>query len=152
MSSLALTRLQRVIEDEAVLLKEFIALLVQEEKLLVSGETDALLATADQKTQIYRRLQFLHDERSRITARTGQANLTTLLAADPITTARWSEVLELAADAQRRNGINGQLINERMKHNQAALSVLLAAADQPQLYGPDGQSRPASRGRPLGSV
>lgn len=152
MSSADLLRLRRVVEDEAALLKEFITLLDQEEKLLVGGETDALLTTAEQKTQIYRRLQFLHDERSRITARAGQSNFATLLASDPATASRWNEVLALAADAQRRNGINGQLINERMKHNQAALSVLLAAANQPQLYGPDGQSRPTSRGRPLGSV
>lgn len=147
-----LLRLQRVIEDEASLLADFVALLEQEESLLVEGQTDALLTLANQKTQVYRRLQFLHDERSRIAARFRQPNLKAVLAAMPAAAARWEEVLSLAAEAQRRNGVNGQLIAERMKHNQAALSVLLAAADQPQLYGPDGQSRPTARGRPLGSV
>jgi flagellar biosynthesis protein FlgN len=147
-----LPRLQRVIEDEASLLKDFIVLLEQEEGLLVEGHTDALLTLADQKTQVYRRLQFLHDERSRITARFRQGSLQSVLASAPAAAARWEEVLSLAAEAQRHNAVNGQLIAERMKHNQAALSVLLAAADQPQLYGPDGQSRPTARGRPLGSV
>lgn len=147
-----LLRLQRVIEDEVSLLTDFIALLEQEESLLVEGQTDALLALSNQKTQVYRRLQFLHDDRSRIVARSRQGGFQALLAAIPDGTARWDTLLDLAAEAQRRNGVNGQLIAERMKHNQAALSVLLAAADQPQLYGPDGQSRPTARGRPLGSV
>ena len=152
MNSPDLARLTRVIDDEAVLLTDFVALLQREEALLVEGQTDALLALAEQKTQIYRRLQFLHDERSRLSARFRQGGLKAVLAAAPATAARWDEVLSLAAEAQRRNAVNGQLIAERMKHNQAALSVLLAAADQPQLYGPDGQSRPTARGRPLGSV
>lgn len=152
MSAPDLARLTRVIEDEAVLLTDFVALLEREEGLLVEGHTDALLALAEQKTQVYRRLQFLHDERSRVASRFRQGGLQGALAAAPAAAARWNEVLSLAAEAQRRNGTNGQLIAERMKHNQAALSVLLAAADQPQLYGPDGQSRPTARGRPLGSV
>lgn len=152
MTSPDLTRLQRVIDDEAALLGEFVALLEQEERLLVDGQTDSLLALADQKTQVYRRLQFLHDERTRIVSRSRQPDLQTLLTQAPAAASGWSKVLELAAEAQRRNAINGQLIAERMKHNQAALSVLLAAADQPQLYGPDGQSRPTARGRPIGSV
>lgn len=152
MTVLDLSRLQRVIDDEAALLGDFVRLLEQEESLLVEGQTDVLLALADQKTQLYRRLQFLHDERSRIVARSRPADLPGLLAQSPAAATAWNGVLELAAEAQRRNGINGQLIAERMKHNQAALSVLLAAADQPQLYGPDGQSRPTSRGRPIGSV
>ena len=152
MNTQDLARLARVIEDEAALLTDFVALLGREEGLLVEGQTDALLALADQKTQIYRRLQFLHDERCRTAARFREGGLQAALAAAPAAAARWDEVLSLAAEAQRRNIINGQLIAERMKHNQAALSVLLAAAEQPQLYGPDGQSRPTARGRPLGSV
>lgn len=151
MSAPDLARLARVIDDEATLLTDFVALLEREEALLVEGQTDTLLGLAEQKTQIYRRLQFLHDERSRLSARFRQGGLKAALAAIPAA-ARWDEVLALAAEARRRNTVNGQLIVERMKHNQAALSVLLAAADQPQLYGPDGQSRPTARGRPLGSV
>jgi flagella synthesis protein FlgN len=152
MSAPDLARLTRVVEDEALLLTDFLGLLEREQGLLVEGHTDALLALAEQKTQVYRRLQFLHDERSRIAARFREGGLQAALAAAPAAGARWDEILSLAAEAQRRNAVNGQLIAERMKHNQAALSVLLAAADQPQLYGPDGQSRPTARGRPLGSV
>jgi flagella synthesis protein FlgN len=145
-------RLERVMADEVGLLKDFIALLDQEEHLLVEGHIDALLALAEQKTHAYRRLQFLHDERTRAIARLRQGDLQTVLTGHPAAAARWDEILAHAAEARRRNTVNGQLIAERMKHNQAALSVLLAAADQPQLYGPDGQSRPTARGRPLGSV
>lgn len=150
------SRLHRLIEEQAALLQDFVRLLEQEESLLVSGQTDALMALADQKTQVYRRLQFLHDEQMRALACRQASTLQGLMEHAiqklPAALARWHQLLALAADAQERNRLNGQLISERMKHNQAALSVLLAAADQPQLYGPDGSARPSARGRTLGSV
>ena len=153
MTASELLQLARIVEDEARLLEQFIALLTEEESLLVQGQTDALLGIADQKTQIYRRLQFLHDERSRTVTRSRSGSLPAALAAAPgNTTGRWEDVLALAREARQRNTTNGKLIADRMKHNQAALTVLLAAADQPQLYGPEGHSRPTARGRPLGSV
>ncbi len=70
----------------------------------------------------------------------------------PRVLARWDEVLELARSARARNEINGKLITERMAHNQAALSLLLSAADQPPLYDAEGNTRAIGGGRMLGSA
>ena len=147
-------RLHALIIDEAAQLRGFVDLLVNEERLLVEGQTDALLAVAEEKNQRYRQLQKLGDERTRLLTRIGQpvsdASIRALCANAPAALASWDTLLQLAREARDRNARNGVLISDRMQHNQAALTTLLAAANQPQLYGPDGQSRPAGSGRSRG--
>ncbi|MCZ4306635.1 flagellar protein FlgN [Zoogloeaceae bacterium G21618-S1] len=149
-------RLHALIIDEASRLRGFVDLLVHEEQLLIDGQADALMPVADDKNQRYRQLQKINDDRTRLLARLGLQQTDAIIRAlcqdAPAALAAWDAVLKLAREARDRNQRNGVLIVERMQHNQAALSTLLAAANQPQLYGPDGQSRPAGGGRSLGSV
>lgn len=149
-------RLALLIEAEAIQLREFIALLEREESLLVAGDTDALLALTQDKNERYRRLQRLSDDRALLLGRLGRtpsdAAIREICANLPRVLARWDEVIELASKARDRNDLNGKLIVERMAHNQAALSVLLTAADQPPLYDAEGHSRPIGGGRMLGSA
>ncbi|HOY00462.1 flagellar protein FlgN [Zoogloea sp.] len=149
-------RLARLIHDEQAGLKAFIALLQREEALLVEGQIDALTALAEEKTKLYRSLQRLSDDRTvmfaRLGAKVSKDNIRIVLADSPDALAAWDVVVTLAADAKERNRINGQLITERLQNNQQALSTLLAAAEHPQIYGPDGQSRPTASSRHLGSV
>ena len=149
-------RLALLIEAEAIQLREFIALLEQEEALLSSGDTDALLALVPDKNERYRRLQRLSDDRALLLGRLGlvttDASIRSLLDGLPRVLGRWDEVLGLARTASERNAINGKLILERMAHNQAALSVLLSAADQAPLYDAEGHTRAVGGGRMLGSA
>ena len=149
-------RLALLIEAEAIQLGEFVELLAREEALLIAGDVDALVALCQDKNDRYRRLQRLSDDRSLLLGRFGQAVTDAVirdwLAGLPRVLARWDEVLELARSARARNEINGKLILERMAHNQAALSVLLAAADQAPLYDADGHTRTVGGGRILGSA
>lgn len=149
-------RLLSLLADEATQLRGFIDLLVDEEKLLIEGQTDALMVLAKQKTERYRKLQRINDDRMRLLAQIGlpanDASIRTLLGPEASGAKPWETVLDLAREAQTRNQRNGKLITERMQHNQAALTTLLSAADQPQLYGADGQSRPSGGGRKLGSA
>ena len=149
-------RLFSLLADEAAQLRGFVDLLAQEERLLVDGQTDALVSLAQRKTEQYRKLQRLNDDRLRLLAQMGlpatDASIRKLCGTEAGADAPWEKVLELARDAQARNARNGRLITEHMQHNQAALSTLLAAANQPQLYGADGQSRPTGGGRKLGSA
>lgn len=151
-----LQRLALLIEAEAIQLREFIALLEGEEALLVAGDTDGLLTLTKDKTDRYRQLQRLHDDKALLLGRLGRNNadaaIRELCAGLPRVLARWDEVLELARNAKERNALNGKLINERMQHNQAALSILLSAANHPQLYDAAGQTRPTGGGRILGSA
>ena len=149
-------RLALLIEAEAMQLGEFLALLERVEGMLVNGDTDALLALTQKKNDCYRQLQRLHADRGLLLGRLGRtpgdASIRELCSALPRVLARWDEVLGLAGKARDRNEINGKLILERMAHNQAALSALLAAADHPQLYDADGHTRATGGGRILGSA
>jgi len=151
-----LARLAQFIDTEATLMRRFVALLEREEALLIAGETDALLALTREKSELYQQLQRQHDARALLLGRERLENTDTslraLCRAMPETLSRWDEILSLANEARSRNEINGKLITERMQHNQAALSVLLSAADQPQLYDAEGVARPTGRGRHLGSA
>lgn len=149
-------RLARLIQEERTGLQGFIALLRREEALLIAPQIDALASLAEEKTALYRTLQRLSDERvvmfARLGAAVNDANIRVVLADLPDALGAWQEVVSLAAEARERNRVNGQLITERLQNNQQALSVLLAAAEHPQIYGPDGQSRPTSSGRLFGSA
>lgn len=151
-----LQRLALLIEAEAIQLREFVNLLEREEALLIAGDTDGLLTLTADKTERYRQLQRLHDDKAMLLGRLGRSNadasIRELCAGLPRVLQRWDEVLELARNAKERNGLNGKLITERMQHNQAALSVLLSAANHPQLYDAAGQTRPTGGGRILGSA
>jgi len=149
-----------LIDGERALMRRFVDLLEQEEALLIAGETDALLALVREKSEVYQLLQRQHDARALLLGRllgrlrldNSDASVRALCAAMPDTLLRWDEVLALAEAARDRNALNGKLIIERMHNNQAALSVLLSASDQPQLYGADGSTRPTGGGRHLGSA
>ncbi len=149
-------RLARLIEDERRGMQGFVALLQREEALLVASQIDALATLADEKTALYRALQRLSDERivmfSRLGAKVSNENIRIVLANAPEALAAWDEVVALAGEAKERNRVNGQLITERLQNNQQALSTLLAAAEHPQIYGPDGQSRPTAASRNFGSA
>lgn len=149
-------RLARLVQDERAGMQTFLELLKREESLLIAGQIDALSTVAEEKTQLYRSLQRLSDERTMMFARVGakvsNENIRIVLAQAPDALAAWEEVVALAEEAKERNRVNGQLIVERLQNNQQALTTLLAAAEHPQIYGPDGQSRPTASSRHLGSV
>lgn len=149
-------RFAMLLDGERALLQRFIGVLEQEEKLLISGDTDALFQLTQEKSEVYHLLQRQHQERGQILARLRLPNnndsIQRLCTGMPDTLERWSQILELAEQARQRNELNGKLITERMHHNQAALSVLLNAANKPQLYDAAGSARPTGGGRILGSA
>lgn len=155
-ASPASLRIAHLIETEAALLRSFVSLLGREETLLIAGETDALVSLAAEKTELYQQLQRHHDARALILGHERMANsdssIRTLCKTMPDTLKRWDEIIALAREAQTRNAMNGKLISEHMRHNQAALSVLMAAADHPPLYDAGGITRSTGRGRHLGSA
>ena len=151
-----LQRIALLVEAELLQLGEFLALLDREEAVLIKGDTDALLAIANEKNERYRQLQRLTDERSRLLGRaaltSADAAMRTLFGNLPRVLVRWDELVSAARQARDRNALNGKLILERMAGNQAALSILLSAANHPQLYDADGLSNPTGGGRMLGSA
>lgn len=151
-----LQRLTQLIDSEAALLRGFVDLLAREEALLIAGDADGLMVLSKEKSERYHQLQRLHEDRGLLLARLGKPNtadgIHAVCAPLPDTLKRWGEVLRLAGDAQQRNAVNGKLITERMQNNQAALTVLLDAARQPQFYDAAGMTRTFGGGRHLGSA
>ena len=155
-SPTARTRFAHAVENELAVLERFEKLLQREQALLVSGDTEALIALTPQKTELQQQLQRQHDqlvqllghERIAINADAVRSFCQGL----PETGARWERILELGAEVQALNELNGKLILERMQNNQAALTALLSAAGQPALYDAEGAARPTGRGRHLGSA
>lgn len=152
----ARARLVQVLEAERRLIAQFVDLLAREEALLVAGETDLVVALTHEKTALFQQLQRQHDARAMLVVSLGGSNddagMRAVCARQPDALRNWDAIIESGREAHARNELNGKLITERMQHNQAALSALLSAADQPQLYDAGGAARPTGRGRHLGSA
>lgn len=151
--------LAQLVADELSLLREFVSLLVDEQQALIPGDLDRLLPLAEKKSRLAAALGQLAAARNQALADEGlpadkagmEAWLSSQKRAAPAR-GDWAAVLALAAEARLQNDINGKLIGTRIQHNQRALAVLHAAADQAMLYGPDGQPHTIGGGRHLGAA
>jgi flagella synthesis protein FlgN len=133
--------------------------LQREQAALTQGSTDALMTLAAEKVRHAERLAILNQERE-VTLRaagldSGRAGIQALSSAGSLPIKVQNDlatVIELAKESRRLNELNGKLVADRLQHNQQALNVLLSAAKQSTLYGPDGQTRVGPAGRTLGSA
>ena len=149
----------QLLSSELAVLREFVALLQQEQQALVAGEIDRLMPLVNEKTSIAAQLGEFAEQRNRMLAAASlPANkqgmekwLSGLAATDPVRKT-WASLVKMTAEAQALNESNGKLIAMRLQHNQQALDVLLAAANQASLYGPDGQTKPSGGGRLFGAA
>ncbi len=149
-----------LLDEEIREIKAFVELLRQEQSLLAAGgKDDALMPLVERKTGFTTRLEALFARREQVlTAQgqgTGRAGMEAWLAAIPAadrSRARWEELLAMAAEARRLNETNGKLIGIHWQHNQAALTVLMSAANRAMTYGPDGQQKTGSGGRSFGNA
>jgi flagella synthesis protein FlgN len=143
-----------LLAEETDTVRRFIAVLRQEQSLLADGQIDGLVAIAEEKSAFADRLGALARQRDAQVAAEGGENMGAWLAKPANQGQRdaWRQLLDLARQARSLNETNGKLIELRMQHNQQALAVLMAAADQAMTYGPDGQQRPAGGGRSFGSA
>lgn len=142
-------------EQKALL--SFVALLENEQAMLVENLTEQLLKLSEQKSADALNLNKLAETRrillqENLPQPTADAALAWLKTHSPQGLAVWQKTLTLAERAQRLNQANGELIQMKWRRNQQMLAVLSNAANKANLYGPDGQTSfsPGS-GRSLGS-
>lgn len=140
---------------------EFVELLQTEQETLQRGDVDRLVSLAQLKSDKVVTLAQIEDQRNRKLAAAGftpdQTGMTSWLKQHawefPDAERTWAELLSKARQAQMLNQSNGILIEQKLRHNQQALAILQAAANQASTYGPDGQTHAGKRGgRPLGKV
>lgn len=147
------------IRQELAALDRFIELLQQEQAALVNADVEALTTLSQQKLKHAEELNALGRQRLSQLQQAGfsgdAAGMDAWLSGQPASTQQqWQALVDKARNAQRLNQTNGKLIQTHLQHNQQALSVLMNAANQAGVYGPDGQSRntlPGS-GRTIGKV
>ncbi len=131
---------------EQALIATLVALMKQEQQLLVDADADGLAALMPQKNQHVHQLAALSAERHRALAnagfRAGENGMEPWLASSGTPDARvqWEKLLALTAEAKELNRVNGMLINKQMAHNQAVLNALRtpAGAADAGVYGPGG--------------
>lgn len=147
-------RLTALLVAERDLAKTFIALLFEEREALSKTDMEPLFALSERKNQLVHQLDQLATARSALLAQAGLPNeresIQKLLG--PTGAPVWQDYLAVATEARNTNLENGRIITERLKNNHQALSVLMAHADQPAIYGKDGVSRVKPGSRILGSV
>ncbi len=141
------------IADECDALRQFVALLEQEQQTLLAPDTDQLLELAARKTQMAEDLLArVRHRQTRLPAGTA-ATESWLKKHVPGALNAWHELIDLAAFAQRLNQTSGELIRVRLRYNQQALHALIGASQQAAgVYGPDGQPSLGSGKRTLGNV
>ena len=113
---------------------------------MTQGDADALTSIIERKATATSRLAPLSAARNALLEKTGlsrdRSGMEAWLRQHPGNVAvrdRWQRLLELAAEAQELNRLNGELIHLRMGHNAQMLEALRAANRQ-DLYGADGQA------------
>jgi flagella synthesis protein FlgN len=146
-------RLLALLIAETQQVRDFVAVLEQERKILGERDVEPLFALSEHKNRYARLLQQSADAR---TSLLGQAALkhdksgVESLLGDPANPV-WNNYLKAVAEARALNQANGALLTERLAHNHQALAILMAHSDQPTVYGPDGAARTRPGSRLLGS-
>lgn len=142
------------LNEELRLIQQFVDVLLNEQKALTAGDTDALPKLAEDKSRLAGQLDRVAENRGRVLLAMGfssdRKGIEALFARYPVeqTAAHtWERILNLAREAQALNHLNGELIQLRMNVTAAALESLRAGKNSLDLYGPDGQSAKAEHRR-----
>ena len=149
--------LETLLDQENQAIREFLALLRQEQAVLTSGnaaEMDMLPALTERKDGLARTLESLARRRNAALTERGFADERNSVEAwlshatdNAQSRTCWANTLALASEAREINRQNGELINIRMQHNSRALETLQGAQRGLDLYGPNGQYAPPGQGR-----
>lgn len=138
---------------------QFVTLLQQEQAALTAGQVDSLDALVAAKNPLVQQLNRIADERRYLLQVAGfsndRAGFHGYLAAHGTAEMRaaWERLQSLAHQAQELNGLNGQLISQRLQGASGALQVLLQRHQAGSgVYGPDGQKQAGTGSRLIDSV
>lgn len=139
------------LQAELVGFDALLALLRDENRLLLDGNTAALPEITQKKDTLINQLDQQAMERTKWLPAESEA-LTKLLALHPDIAVLWSSLTEQAKQASALNQLNGKIINQRLQHNREALNILRGQEGNQNIYGPDGQPLEGASGRTLGSA
>ncbi|GHC26020.1 flagella synthesis protein FlgN [Aidingimonas halophila] len=126
-------------------------LLEEERRNLAVGRVDGerLNDLSERKRQWFEQLEQLESQRRHALQRLGYADTrqgSDQAARDAGCQDEWQSFRDMAERVRRLNHLNGEIIQNRLSHNQRLLNFLHEAADN-GLYGADGQARRQGLGR-----
>ena len=138
------------LHDELNLINSLVALMKQEQQLLVSANTEGLSALTPQKDQWVGQLAALAKLRHQSLEAAGfaarDAGMETWLdsSKDGAASATWQQLLSATREAKELNRLNGMLISKQLTHNQALINAMRtpSTASESGVYGPSGQAAP----------
>lgn len=123
-------------------LEAFLALLEEEALALSAGNPDRLSELVSLRQSASLRLAGHWKELAeqlQLPPQAGFAALRDKAMAGAAPSAAWRALESLTREAARLNQVNGRLIEEQMRRNQAAMQVLQSAVASRGLYGADGR-------------
>ncbi|MES3025525.1 MAG: flagellar protein FlgN [Pseudomonadota bacterium] len=134
--------------DELRLMGQMLAMLQQEQAVLVKADTEALNALTPLKSALVAQLGQCAATRQRLLREAGFAaaddGMQAWIKAGPGagSAGQWQQLLELTRQAKELNRVNGMLINKQFTYNQTILNAMRApsAGGESHFYGPSGQA------------
>lgn len=146
-----------LLRQERSTFERFLDTLQDEQAALVEGKIDRLTDIAQTKSGLVVELTRLAESRNHFLSSQGlpanKEGMATWLSRQATATETqdiesiWNDLLRVGASARLANETNGKMIELKLQHNQQALAVLMSAANQTTLYGPDGQHLSGAGGR-----
>lgn len=129
-------------------LSALVALMKQEQQMLVTLDADSLAELTPQKNALLAALAALSRQRHQALAAAGcegsEAGMEPWLAArgDQDGRGQWESMLQTAREAKELNRVNGMLINKQLAHNQGVLNAMRTPTNAPAgaIYGASGQT------------
>jgi flagellar biosynthesis protein FlgN len=147
-------KLGTCLRGERETLEQCVALLEQEQKLLIDGDIDALPALTRKKNSAVALAARSTATREHCLKGRGlpldSDGMAELLHDQPALRTMWYEILNRAKEARDLNRVNGFLIDARIDRNHHALAVMHQAANTTTTYGNDGHFQHAIPVRALG--
>lgn len=139
---------------EAQLASQLLALLEQEQAVLIGAEVEAMEQLLQEKSGFIQQLSLASQQRYQALAAMGfdaseeGMQRWLLQHKDAALAASWAQFQDVLARSKETNRVNGLLINKHFSRNQQLLDVLQNTHKTSQFYGPDGQASAASKLRP----
>ena len=155
MATAATANPRATLDAELALINALIALMQEEQQMLVRADTEALSAVTPQKDQAVAQLAALAKQRHQSLGVAGcearDAGMEVWLAAskDAAASAAWQELLGATRIAKELNRLNGMLISKQLTHNQALINAMRtpSTAADTGVYGRSGQAAPSGPSR-----
>lgn len=151
------SQLKLLLAEELEVVSQFKTLLKSEQEGLIAGDIAVLPDITTSKSSLIERLNTLSSQQLLLISSLGfkadKSGIAEWVKQSPTDIQNlWGSILDLALAVKESNQINGTLINTRLQYTQQTLSSLMAAANQANLYGPDGQPEGASQGKNIRGI